>query len=212
MSHIRIMKDPQERKQEIVEAALELFSQKGFDDTTIQDIARKLNISQGLCYRYFKSKNEIFLAAAEFYAQQVTQQLKVPFSEDMTAIDKFNIIVKRIFIYVIRHRECVCNDKFSEFCSDRLTSIAKQITEVVIPIVKQGNCEGVFKCPDVEMTTRVLIYGLVKIFHEDMMNINSDGTKEYVKNYLCFLRNMMKNTLQMKDDDAQKLGNDWWNL
>ncbi len=212
MRHIRIMKDPQERKQEIVEAALDLFSQKGFDDTTIQDIAQKLNISQGLCYRYFKSKNEIFLAAAELYAQQVTQQLKIPFPEDMTAIDKFNVIVKRIFVYIIRHREYVCNDKFSEFCSDRLTSIAKPITEVVIPIVEQGNREGSFKCLDVEMTTKVLIYGLVKIFHEDMMNINSDGTKEYVKKYLRFLRNMMKNTLQIKDDDVKKLGNDWLNI
>ena len=55
-SRVRIIKDPEERKQEIIEAALHLFSQKGYEHTTIQDIAKYLNISQGLCYRYFKSK------------------------------------------------------------------------------------------------------------------------------------------------------------
>ena len=55
-SRVRIIKDPEERKQEIIEAALHLFSQKGYEHTTIQDIAKYLNISQGLCYRYFNLK------------------------------------------------------------------------------------------------------------------------------------------------------------
>ena len=74
-SRVRIIKDPEERKQEIIEAALHLFSQKGYEHTTIQDIAKYLNISQGLCYRYFKSKAEIFTATAEFYAQQILIQI-----------------------------------------------------------------------------------------------------------------------------------------
>ena len=69
-SRVRIIKDPEERKQEIIEAALHLFSQKGYEHTTIQDIAKYLNISQGLCYRYFKSKAEISTATADFYTQQ----------------------------------------------------------------------------------------------------------------------------------------------
>ena len=52
-SRVRIIKDPEERKQEIIEAALHLFSQKGYEHTTIQDIAKYLNISQGLCYSLF---------------------------------------------------------------------------------------------------------------------------------------------------------------
>lgn len=96
-SRVRIIKDPEERKQEIIEAALHLFSQKGYEHTTIQDIAKYLNISQGLCYRYFKSKAEIFTATAEFYAQQILIQIRQPFPENMKAIDKFNITIKRLF-------------------------------------------------------------------------------------------------------------------
>lgn len=113
-SRVRIIKDPEERKQEIIEAALHLFSQKGYEHTTIQDIAKYLNISQGLCYRYFKSKAEIFTATAEFYAQQILIQIRQPFPENMKAIemnieggiyDEENIFCAMfVIIFIFMHR------------------------------------------------------------------------------------------------------------
>jgi len=44
----------------IRKAALEVFSNKGFSASRIQDIAREAKISQGLLYRYYSSKEEIF--------------------------------------------------------------------------------------------------------------------------------------------------------
>ena len=49
----RISKKPMERRQEIIRTAFGLFSEKGFENTTIQDIAAQTNVSVGLCYRYF---------------------------------------------------------------------------------------------------------------------------------------------------------------
>jgi AcrR family transcriptional regulator len=43
----------------ILDCSLELFASKGFRGTTIQDIAEKANISKGLIYNYFKTKDEI---------------------------------------------------------------------------------------------------------------------------------------------------------
>lgn len=206
-SHIRIMKDPKERKQEILEAALTLFSQKGYDGTTIQDIAQKLNISQGLCYRYFKSKNELFLATAEFYAQQVIGKITEPFPEDMPAMDKFNIIIKRIFAYIIRHSAFECSSKVCEIRSDRLNGIVKQIIEVFVPIIKQGNKEGIFACENVEMTAKILIYGLTYTFHEDLAKIDSSEMKTYINNYLQALRLLLIDILKVKE--PEKLGATW---
>jgi len=53
------------RKEEILEAALEEFSQKGFSGTKILDIVRRAEISQGLLYHYYKSKEELYLAVIE---------------------------------------------------------------------------------------------------------------------------------------------------
>ena len=70
---MRTVKDPDTRKQEILSGALLVFAQKGYDKTTISDIARELGISQGLCYRYYASKEEIYDAAVEEYADIIVR-------------------------------------------------------------------------------------------------------------------------------------------
>jgi len=53
------------RREEIINAALDLFAQKGYHETKISDIAKRLNIAHGTCYLYYKSKFEIFSAVVE---------------------------------------------------------------------------------------------------------------------------------------------------
>lgn len=48
-----------QKKQLIMDTALELFAENGFHATSISHIAQKANISKGLTYNYFKSKTEI---------------------------------------------------------------------------------------------------------------------------------------------------------
>jgi len=49
----------QTKRRLIKETALELFAEKGFHSTSINDIAKKAGISKGLIYNYFKSKDEL---------------------------------------------------------------------------------------------------------------------------------------------------------
>ena len=53
------------RREEILEAALEEFSRKGYSGTKISDIVKRAGISQGLIYHYYKSKDELYLAVIE---------------------------------------------------------------------------------------------------------------------------------------------------
>ena len=54
-------KGKQSRKK-IIDAALASFRQKGYEQTTIQDICSSLNIAVGTFYHYFSSKHDLFLA------------------------------------------------------------------------------------------------------------------------------------------------------
>ena len=65
---MRISKEPEERKQEILETAIKLFSVNGFEKTSISDIAKEIGIAQGLCYRYFPSKDVLFQSAINEYS------------------------------------------------------------------------------------------------------------------------------------------------
>lgn len=50
----------QKTKRRIYNAAVDLFSKQGFDNTTIEDISRKADVSVGAFYHYYSSKTEIY--------------------------------------------------------------------------------------------------------------------------------------------------------
>lgn len=64
VSDIRSIKNA-ERREEILEAATKLFATQGYADTDTQQLADKLGVGKGTLYRYFPSKRELFLAAAD---------------------------------------------------------------------------------------------------------------------------------------------------
>ena len=70
---MRTVKEPDVRKQEILDGAIKVFARKGYDKTTTTDIAKELHISQGLCYRYFPTKEAIYDAALEKYADLIAE-------------------------------------------------------------------------------------------------------------------------------------------
>ena len=71
----RITKAPEERRQEIIDTALKVFYEKGYEKTSISDIAREMHVAQGLCYRYFSSKEELFDTALDQYAQRQVDRI-----------------------------------------------------------------------------------------------------------------------------------------
>ena len=55
----RAVKPPEERQRDILEAALTLFAGKGFNETTVQDIAEAAGMGTGTVYLYFPSKEHV---------------------------------------------------------------------------------------------------------------------------------------------------------
>lgn len=56
-----------ERRQQILEAALAVFSERGFHASNVSDVAAAAGVSQGTIYWYFESKEELFTAAVLSY-------------------------------------------------------------------------------------------------------------------------------------------------
>lgn len=70
----REVKDPAVRKKEILDGAMELFTQQGYEALSMRDIAAYLHISLGLCYRYFDSKHILFEEAMSQYISEYCAQ------------------------------------------------------------------------------------------------------------------------------------------
>jgi AcrR family transcriptional regulator len=61
----------EEARERIVQTALLVFAEKGYHETTMEDIAGRLGVSEGAIYLYFKSKRELFKAIGESGEHQI---------------------------------------------------------------------------------------------------------------------------------------------
>jgi AcrR family transcriptional regulator len=66
-----------DRRQQILEAALDLFAEQGLNGATSKDIAEQADVTHGLIYFYFKTKEELFKAAFEYALEQALNRLDV---------------------------------------------------------------------------------------------------------------------------------------
>ncbi|MDH5507152.1 MAG: TetR/AcrR family transcriptional regulator [Anaerolineae bacterium] len=89
----RISKKPEIRKQEILEAALELFQTKGYEKTTMRDVMDKLEIAKGTIYHYFNSKDALFEAVVENIVEEdIAQKQALLLEATGDALEKIRIL------------------------------------------------------------------------------------------------------------------------
>ena len=87
--NVRVVKEHDERKNEIIDTAERLFAIKGYEQCSVNDILTEIGIAKGTFYHYFKSKEEVLDAvigkATGMIAEQVT---KVVENKNLSAEDK----------------------------------------------------------------------------------------------------------------------------
>ena len=91
---MRDVKEPEIRRAEIMDAAMILFMEKGYTNTTTQDIVDKVNISRGLLYYHFKNKEDILYCLVEQYSDRLLKDIYIiAYDEDKIAIEKIRSFI-----------------------------------------------------------------------------------------------------------------------
>ena len=72
----RTVKDPEERKAELLDTAMRLFAEKGYDNVSVRSVAREAGVAPGLAYHYFDSKQRLFDAAIAHYAEECSEGMR----------------------------------------------------------------------------------------------------------------------------------------
>ena len=195
----RVTKVPEERKQELIDTAERLFLEKGYEQTTVADIVREIEVAQGTFYYYFSSKEKILEAIIEKDITALEEDVRQIMSrEDATAAIKLNAVVnsiigistsrREIMDYLHEESNAVMHEKMERHTIERLVPLMTRV-------VAEGTHAGIF---DVQYPTEFvefLLASLVYFFHHP--EIFADPTRR--EKMQTSLETILGRTLAVKD-------------
>jgi len=92
----RILQERQARVDLILDSAEKLFEEKGYNDTSINEIAEPADFSRTSIYQYFKSKEEIYLALLDRYSDVLIERLTEATGRAERTVDKITAFLEEI--------------------------------------------------------------------------------------------------------------------
>ncbi|HZK25298.1 MAG TPA: TetR/AcrR family transcriptional regulator [Oscillospiraceae bacterium] len=165
---MRVTKDAQVRKQEIVETAMLLFEQNGIGKTSMSDIAQAAKITKGLVYYYFSSKEELVTAVIELLATEINQQLQEIVQE--SALDFYGKLAEILKLYFVAIKERHSLMEFSPANSGVYELVKNKLTESALlhtrDFVRQAKEAGILTIDYPEYTLSILINGIANLYVE----------------------------------------------
>ncbi|OCB25169.1 TetR family transcriptional regulator, partial [Mycobacterium malmoense] len=93
-----------DRRDQILEAANECFTQLGIQRTSVQDVARTANVSRGTVYRYFEDRNVLIDAAIEFGAQRFYREVAAAMAGKTTLAEQLGAMAETHAKILLDHR------------------------------------------------------------------------------------------------------------
>jgi AcrR family transcriptional regulator len=174
----------EERKNQILDAAINVFAKSGFSDARMDDIVQESGISKGGLYWYFKSKDQIIFAVLDRMIQRefdtfLSEKNKLESARDqfLLLIDlvekdmgRFNFLMPVLFeFYAMGLR----NASVRKMLSKSLQSYI----DLIVPIIEQGIANGEFRsCDPIEAALAVgaVMEGtiLLKGYNPDLVDLN----------------------------------------
>ncbi len=197
---MRDLKEAEVRRAEIMEVAMNLFTVKGYLNTTTQDIIDEVNISRGLLYYHFKNKEDILYCLVEKYSEPLLRQLKhIAYAEDKDALQKLRLFIKATMIEerLIKDRDVklqeIINMDENRYLMDRMShKVCEGAIKCFEHILEQGNSEGVFNVAYPKGTATFLITGY--IFSSSDLKVVCQSTEvlqQYFDSYLGILEKVL---------------------
>ncbi|WP_234447838.1 TetR/AcrR family transcriptional regulator [Viridibacillus soli] len=171
-------KEAEERRNEILDAADELFGRKGFDGTSTNDILEKVGIARGTLYYHYKSKEDIMNALIERYtvlllgaAKEIAADKSIPINERIIrVVMALNISGgngKEIIEHVHKPQNALMHQKIQKV-------IINGVPPILAEIIREGIEQGLFSTPYPYECMEMVVAYTNTIFDDDMVNMKNE--------------------------------------
>lgn len=156
------------RKQDLLKIAYEMFSQIGYENTSVDMIIEKAGIAKGTYYYYFESKEQTLEEVIGMILDTETEKALELKKADMPAPQKLVAIIacfkpdvseSSMVDALNKPENLLMHERFNEKLMDRIVPIISDVTY-------QGIEEGLFACEDVPERVRMVVILANKVFDE----------------------------------------------
>jgi AcrR family transcriptional regulator len=163
------------KKQLIIENSLKLFSENGFEATSIQQITELCGISKGAFYLSFKSKDELIIALIDYFFMQITSEIdrsvRTPKTKDLMLYEfyhqTFLSFSKQTSFVKILFKEHV--QPINEQLLIKLNDYDFRINESILYLIQQLYGDDV---QEMKYDLLICIKGFMKIYVELFLHYN----------------------------------------
>ena len=155
------------KRESIVQAAIEVFSNKDFKTTSISEIAQKAGVANGTIYQYFKNKEDLFFTIAIEKTNEFQNQLELHLEGISGAFNKIRKFVW-YFLYFFKTnsdygRLLMLEMRVSKsFVRTEAYEFLKQSVSQIMNILADGQEEGVIRKDTNIYIQRHLILGILE--------------------------------------------------
>lgn len=153
-----------DKRETIIQSAIELFGAKGFEGTSVREIAADANVNVAMINYYFLSKEKLFESVVEYRAAF----LKTLFEElstntSLSHIEKMDIIIDKTIerkfsshsFHHLMHRELSLENRPG--MKEKISDILLKNMHAVKKIIESGIEDGVFKEVDIDLTITTML-------------------------------------------------------
>ena len=153
-----------DKKEHIISSAIELFAERGFEGTSIRDLAAKADVNIAMVNYYFGSKDKLFEAMVVQKASYMREKLEeIANDKSKSEIEKMDTVIEayvnRILsqhqYHRIIHQELMLKQR--EEVHNSIISIFSKNTLIIKSIIEQGIKKKVFKKVDPELTFATIL-------------------------------------------------------
>jgi TetR/AcrR family transcriptional regulator, cholesterol catabolism regulator len=156
------------KRHEIFAAAVHLFLEKGFTETSMREIAEAAGMGKSSLYDYFKTKDEILIWYFEDEVDDVTVIARGIASQPLSAPEKLRQILQKQLERLLENKEFYIGlsvevQRLGSQSQRRIQKKRHAFQDLLRSIIEQGIQEGAFRPVDSLLATRILITALTPV-------------------------------------------------
>ena len=181
-----------DRKSEILDMARSMFISIGYEDTSINDLIKKLGIAKGTFYHYFKSKEELLDQVINEVNTEIIKNISQIASLDRSADEKLFMAISALKVenhnMITDHMHKPENALLHQ---KTLNSILKDVTPYFEKIIEEGNKSNVFSCKYPKENMYIILCSAINLLDDGVIDFNNDEKESIFMALIELLANML---------------------